>query len=672
MPRQSVNRGMTFTGCWTCKSRKIRCDERPVSCKNCERRGITCGGYDIRLQWVSDPFADISPSKGKGRRSIKLDEGPEGQYRMDEIDDFLYAIDNSETAVGTQKGPFSIFPVNDGSLSPANAQETLPYEDDYQSLSPLYETQNDMGDNERIGSISGDSLAVLLSDSDVSKDLIPLETDHPWPIAIRGHRPDPVIGLLETDGAQESALSPDFLSSSGDETSTTHHDSSSSSPALSLIRSASSSPNHFHISFALPPQLTTSLFGDADVDSLIHHYGVHMADLLQPISHVHNIYRELYLSTALEGSCTSTPSPNTSKSLAHMALYHSLLSASAYHMWYCNKNRADYQRIGAKNRQQAIHYLQSAVNASTPGADYKLFLVAILSLVTIGIMSGEGDDFAVHLTGATQLRNSRSRWRIMSSSTKQLNDVSAFLALLARTTAFDTSPPPWLGPSQLALQADEGIMQSNNCYEYIYGITPSIAASIQETCILAEILAQFDNQPPQAIPDDLRAACEASGDKLLSWTLESETIVSIPKNDELMLTIFNHHANAWHRAALIYYHRRIQRCDPIDLALDIRDVAKHMHTVEDIKAQSHSNIDGILAPITWPAFVASCEALGDDRKTWRRWWHRVEHYRIANIQKQWDVIQQIWDETDRIQQARSRSEDWIQLFRRLGCHVLPV
>lgn len=248
------------------------------------------------------------------------------------------------------------------------------------------------------------------------------------------------------------------------------------------------------------------------------------------------------------------------------------------------------------------------------------------------------------------------------------------MALLARTTSFPnssgSSPLDELG--YVETQPDDDLVRPSNFCEFIYGITPSIAAAIQETCRLAEWLAQFEGQLESSIPDDLLEACEALGDKLLSWTLESEPVVSIAADDKLMLTIFNHHANAWHRAALIYYHRRIQRTHSTDLAHEVLRVAEHMQAVEEVKVQSHRNIEGILAPITWPAFVASCEAIDGARETWREWWEGAEHYKIANLRNQWNIIQRIWNAMDQMGETGSGGVDWIDVYVRLGCHVLPV
>lgn len=39
------------TGCWTCRARRKKCDEKRPSCTPCERRSIQCGGYSPRLKW---------------------------------------------------------------------------------------------------------------------------------------------------------------------------------------------------------------------------------------------------------------------------------------------------------------------------------------------------------------------------------------------------------------------------------------------------------------------------------------------------------------------------------------------------------------------------------------------------------------------------------------------
>lgn len=44
-------RSKTFTGCYTCRARKIRCDLGRPECQKCIKSRLTCRGYDINLRW---------------------------------------------------------------------------------------------------------------------------------------------------------------------------------------------------------------------------------------------------------------------------------------------------------------------------------------------------------------------------------------------------------------------------------------------------------------------------------------------------------------------------------------------------------------------------------------------------------------------------------------------
>lgn len=54
----------TFTGCWTCRSRKIKCDEARPSCLQCRTRSLQCEGYFVRLQWMPPNHQGTRAGKG--------------------------------------------------------------------------------------------------------------------------------------------------------------------------------------------------------------------------------------------------------------------------------------------------------------------------------------------------------------------------------------------------------------------------------------------------------------------------------------------------------------------------------------------------------------------------------------------------------------------------------
>lgn len=86
-------RGKTFTGCWTCRSRKVKCDLRRPTCKRCEKSGLECGGYDIKLRWSKpikfDLYGSQLPVLSAGESSgANMTDEP--QYRRRNIDFVKY------------------------------------------------------------------------------------------------------------------------------------------------------------------------------------------------------------------------------------------------------------------------------------------------------------------------------------------------------------------------------------------------------------------------------------------------------------------------------------------------------------------------------------------------------------------------------------------------------
>ncbi|KAM0231600.1 hypothetical protein ACHAPO_008448 [Fusarium lateritium] len=237
---------------------------------------------------------------------------------------------------------------------------------------------------------------------------------------------------------------------------------------------------------------------------------------------------------------------------------------------------------------------------------------------------------------------------------------------------FKSSSLPWRNGNEQATAAEDEAIQSSSCYEYIYGIKPSIAVAINQTCRLAEHLLRIREEGEQQMPDTLLETCEELGNMLESWRLEEETPTPISSDDDLGVLIFTHQAKAWHAAALIYYYTRIQGAQPADLIQEVTAVAKHMYAMEDIKSRlGVLTQDNPMAPITGPAFVASCNALGDMRQVWRTWWEGMYGYKIGNIIKQWSVVQRIWEILD-IAKNRGTQSDWTKAYDEVGICILAV
>lgn len=269
------------------------------------------------------------------------------------------------------------------------------------------------------------------------------------------------------------------------------------------------------------------------------------------------------------------------------------------------------------------------------------------------------------------MRTTRRKWQLVSRSTQQLNEISDFLNLLTRTVSFSFSPGPW--PVEALEDTHEPIASKSkpdSCFGYMYGITPAIAAEIEETCRLGEYLLWYEGTH-EPIPEGLLQACEALGGRLCSWFLDLEDVhEAVSGQDEEALEIFRHHANAWHLAAIVYYHRRIQRCYSDSHEELVARIAEHMHAVEDIKTRSKSTKTSFMAPIAWPAFIASCDA--QNRGPWELWWNKTQRYGLANSRTQWGVVQRIWERKTELEQTNPGSFDWIDVFRDFGICLFPI
>ncbi|KAK6848841.1 hypothetical protein PG995_012674 [Apiospora arundinis] len=105
-----------FTGCWTCRRRRVKCDEAKPSCERCNRLNISCDGYGLRLTWVhGNEEASVAPDERLSRRSLPL--GPAVTKAIglssSEIDETLDKIDGwtPEDSPDFGRSGFSVFTV---------------------------------------------------------------------------------------------------------------------------------------------------------------------------------------------------------------------------------------------------------------------------------------------------------------------------------------------------------------------------------------------------------------------------------------------------------------------------------------------------------------------------------------------------------------------------------
>ena len=114
---RKVRRVKTFTGCWGCRSRKIKCDEATPQCFQCQKSGIKCAGYDSTLVWIL-PGQKSYPAGRRRALRYDLTWSLSPSYGSEDIDALILQCDipkSEEPAqlsnISKTAGPFTVFPV---------------------------------------------------------------------------------------------------------------------------------------------------------------------------------------------------------------------------------------------------------------------------------------------------------------------------------------------------------------------------------------------------------------------------------------------------------------------------------------------------------------------------------------------------------------------------------
>ncbi|KAF2168008.1 hypothetical protein M409DRAFT_21455 [Zasmidium cellare ATCC 36951] len=90
----------TYTGCWTCRRRHIKCDLRRPACNRCIKAGFDCEGYDFKFAG-SDSSRSFRRPVAPGSKAQQV-----ASFTNAEVTGILDELDIATASL--QKGPFSV------------------------------------------------------------------------------------------------------------------------------------------------------------------------------------------------------------------------------------------------------------------------------------------------------------------------------------------------------------------------------------------------------------------------------------------------------------------------------------------------------------------------------------------------------------------------------------
>lgn len=466
----------SFTGCWTCRARKIKCDLGTPECRQCEKAGIKCEGYSIKLRWSGE--AD----PGNDRRAVEFVKFPENMMytTYDDLDGDLNNLNvtSPQGDATTVVGPFGVFhgcaPRKDltGSNSGrrrrknhAQKSNSEPQSrDNSQNSTPALHPHPSSSFNSTPqltpqGHSNSTASTFGLGAPAVSKPILPHSSLLRHEVAYPNFNPDPsfiIPGLdddciLDNDPqawvGMESELMDILPSNFSDQMSTSNVNLDN----LQRFLFGSEGPP---VDMPLPQDEAYLKIGSsgpflAHARYLLWHYKHHLAPVMTYVRHPKNPWASIYLPRAYAAVGDITIQGYTTP--ARFTLLHAFLAISAYHvrnkMADGTPGRIYWDDMAEKLRAVTVTSLQQSLQGD-PGK-YKDLLVALLSMVTMDLVKGESGIGVVPLNAAQKLINFRcSKRPKLSRKAMILHRICCVLTLLQRSTTFTEEeinlPDEWM------------------------------------------------------------------------------------------------------------------------------------------------------------------------------------------------------------------------------------
>jgi arginine metabolism regulation protein II len=216
-----------------------------------------------------------------------------------------------------------------------------------------------------------------------------------------------------------------------------------------------------------------------------------------------------------------------------------------------------------------------------------------------------------------------------------------FMDTIANTTATD-----WMEPrhfpqySNTPVLLDVPFEATDTFLEHSYGITTSIASMIYSTnkiWLYAQGLTDIGPLPSSEVNHSLATLAE----QLETWAPSSENYTSFAGDDAMHMPLLKSLSTSIYYATRIYFHScfRFNSTRHNSMPTRLSDLTL-MALEQSESVRSPSSKAG--APLSWPAFIAACEAPPALRGRWTQYWQTLLKHQIGTQQAAWEIVQEVW------------------------------
>lgn len=353
-----------FTGCWTCRRRRVKCDQEKPICQRCRQLRVECEGYGVRLQWVAynpDSSGDSSglvedqqarPHGARASRSslagLTLAARHAPRLASPEVDAILERIDNCLDTESTELaiGAFSVFSLRPPAAPlPSFVESSCHLSQSVDLQSPRY---------------SATRLALQSSSSP------------------RLHTPyDSQARTVESDYQLRLVTSHNII------TTTETNLAQNRDDANAVTEGSCGPPRHLN-----------ALTMPSKQKRLIHHWITFTSSKLVLLDEPQNPCRTLMLPMALKGLVSVAESSN-----ADVAIFHAICASAAYNLYELGARASGEDHVLAlRHDQQAIHYLRHNLAETNPDRAQSVAM-AIMACIAVEAISGTTERWRTHVSG---------------------------------------------------------------------------------------------------------------------------------------------------------------------------------------------------------------------------------------------------------------------------------
>ncbi|KAJ5384091.1 Protein of unknown function DUF3468 [Penicillium concentricum] len=576
-------RTKTFTGCWTCRDRRVKCDEEYPYCQRCQQHGWTCKGYDLRLGWSRTPG-------GRSHRRKLRPPAPDMDHGLSSaaVTALLVELDGcSGHGCAQQRGPFSVF----SAFSRPETQDTrcvdlLNLED---ALPTQHAEDTQHNSSDFVNSPVGDTDGELAS---------PRPT---WDILSSTTAPSPP----EIHEESCTALSKPYYRASDISINAISHVIHHKNPKHRL-----SEPGDYGKPVLNTHSNETTLWDSMSPltlprveTELVHYWVVFLSGNMLLIDTPDNPCRTVFLPLALKGLDASPAESNI-----HLSIFHAICACSAFSISHL-RHDSRYHSIAVHHDQLALRHLRGSLHRDRCLDEPTL--TAVLACITAEGMSGRRSRWRAHVAGCLGLLENEVHGDWIQSPTA-IRMIQSYLAL----SSLCSLPVPKRLMSLL-----NGPSDSHHYLEQSHGITTPLVQ------FLAQITTIVESRTHMPIGE------------LDRLELELYLNFPTPSNPDAPGSIIVQHAlNSFYYATIVYFRRTLRGAR----LSDVQDlVEKAIHELESVDALTREKGGH---SYNWAGFViaADCER-PDLQNRMLAFFGRKSRHGIPNINVLFEIVQALWN-----------------------------